>query len=265
MAHGFVESIIDAHRTRRRQHSALVHWNAFQNSNQENAESDEEGSKGQDNDDIVQGPPIVPQKEISLPRQLPNDILTSSEEKERRERERSILADIQEGDEAIKELRDFWGSQSGNACEEELLYQAARGIGNPQLWDESLRILEKLTTENPTFLEPFARLSKLYCLMGRLEDSQTMALEILKLKPWHILAIETMVATSYALNQMTSSVYWASQRMPPQSETTKRKEWVHRAIESSLEFEKTLDQKRRGGHSDGDDVYSFRVEEDAWQ
>eukprot|EP00531_Pseudo-nitzschia_arenysensis_P002495 CAMPEP_0116128278 /NCGR_PEP_ID=MMETSP0329-20121206/7276_1 /TAXON_ID=697910 /ORGANISM="Pseudo-nitzschia arenysensis, Strain B593" /LENGTH=312 /DNA_ID=CAMNT_0003622409 /DNA_START=72 /DNA_END=1010 /DNA_ORIENTATION=+ len=271
MAHGFVESMIGALRTRRGRHSALIQYHVFRNDNQEHFEDEENIGNGKDNDDLVQAPQIVPQQEISLPRQISYDVLTSFEEKERREKERILLAEIQEGDIALKELRNLWGSQSGDAREEELLYQAARGIGNPQLWDESRSILEQLTKNNPTFLEPFARLSKLYCLMGRMEDSQTMALEVLKLKPWHILAIETMVATSYALNQIESSVYWASQRMPPPNQSTKRKEWIHRAIESSLEFEKTLksqqdvDQKSQRGHSDGDDMYSFCVEEDAWQ
>lgn len=273
LAYGFIEGAIGANRVCRIQHSVFVHWNVFQNDNQENNEGEENCNDiGINNDDIVQGPPIVPQQDVSLPCQLSHEILSSVEEKERRERERSLLAQVQEGDKAIKELRKLWGSQSGNTQKEELMYQAARGIGNPQLWDESRGILEKLTTENPTFLEPFARLSKLYCLMGRLEDSQTMALEVLKLKPWHILAIETMVATSYALNQIESSVYWASQRMPPPSQTAKRKEWIHRAIESSLEFENKLlelqqDQVQNKIKEDdiGKDERSFQVEKDAWQ
>ena len=98
--------------------------------------------------------------------------------------------------------------------------------------------------------------------MGRLEDSQSMALEVLRLKPWHILAIETMVATSYALNQIESAVYWATQRMPPPNETAKRKEWIHRAIEKSLEFEnRLLEQQKDGGRKRS----SVFMEDDAWQ
>lgn len=273
MAHGFIGRTIV---TRRMEHSVLILCEASQNGNPENDEDweDEHRSSGNgiDNDDIVQTPPVTQQQDISLPRQLPNDILSSIEEKERRERERSLLAQVQEGDKAIKELRKLWGSQSGNSREEELLYQASRGIGNPTLWDESREILEKLTIENPTFLEPFARLSKLYCLMGRLEDSQIMALEVLKLKPWHILAIETMVATSYALNQIETSIHWASQRMPPPSKTEKRKEWIRRAMKSSLEFEYKLlgserdeEQETENDNDNSEDEYSFRIEKDAWQ
>jgi hypothetical protein len=275
MAHGFIERTIVI---RRMQHSVLVHCKISQNGNQENNEDweDEQRSSGNgngiDNDDIVQALPVTQQQDISLPRQLPNDILTSIEEKQRRERERSLLAQVQKGDNAIKELRRLWGSQSGNSREEELLYQASRGIGDPTLWDESREILEKLTIENPTFLEPFARLSKLYCLMGRLEDSQIMALEVLNLKPWHILAIETMVATSYALNQIETSMHWASQRMPPPSQTEKRKEWIRRAMKSSLEFEYKLlvsqrdeEQETESDDDNSEDEHSFLIEKDAWQ
>ena len=242
--------------------------------NKEDEEHSNDNDNDNDNDDIVQAPPVVSQQPIFLPRQLPKDILISIEEKQRRERERSLLKQVQEGDEAIQELRKLWGSQSGNSREEELLYQAAKGIGDPRSWDESKEILERLTSENPTFLEPFARLSKLYCLMGRLEDSQIMALEVLKLKPWHILTIETMVATSYALSRIESSFYWASRRMPPPSQTEKRKAWVSRAIEDSLEFEIELlslqpeeeeEQETAKGKSNGDSGYLFLNEEDAWQ
>jgi hypothetical protein len=272
MAHGFVGRTIV---TRRMQHSVLAPCKLSQNDEDWENEQRSSGSgsgNGIDNDDIVQALPVTQQQNISLPRQLPNDILSSIEEKERREKERSLLAQVQEGDKAIKELRRLWGSQSGNSREEELLYQASRGIGSPTLWDESREILEKLTIENPTFLEPFARLSKLYCLMGRLEDSQIMALEVLKLKPWHILAIETMVATSYALNQIETSMHWASQRMPPPSKTKKRKEWIRRAMKSSLEFEYKLlgserDEEQVTEYDDdnSEDKYSFCIEKDAWQ
>lgn len=262
-AHGFVESSLGIHPKRHTQHAVRVQCNFYQNRNMENTEGEEEGTqKGIESDDVVQMPPMAPKQEISIPKELPNHILISDQEKDYRERERVLLAQVQEGDKAIKELRTLWGSQSGNTWEEELMYKAARGIGDPRSWDESRQILEKLTTENPTFLEPFARLSKLYCLMGRIEDSQSMALEVLRLKPWHILAIETMVATSYALNQIESSVYWATQRMPPPSETTKRKEWIRRAIEKSLEFEiRLLEQQKIGGKKRS----SVFIEEDAWQ
>ncbi len=262
-AQGFVGSSTTIHQKRQNRHAVRVQCNYYQNRNIENTEGEEDGTqKGVESDDVVQIPPTTPKQDISTPKELPNDILVSAQEKDYREKERVLLAQVQEGDNAIKELRTLWGSQSGNTWEEELMYKAARGIGDPRSWDESRQILEKLTTENPTFLEPFARLSKLYCLMGRMEDSQSMALEVLRLKPWHILAIETMVATSYALNQIESAVYWATQRMPPPSETAKRKEWIRRAIEKSLEFEIRLLEQQKIGERKRSSVF---IEDDAWQ
>jgi len=274
-AHGFFVKTTIA--TRRIHHSVLIYCTASKSSDQEKNGGEEDGQYSNigsdDDDDTVQAVPMPPREAIILPRQLPNDVLISIEEKERRERERSLLTKIEEGDEAIKEIRRLWCSQSGISREENLLYQASKGIGDPRQWEQAKEILERLTVENPTFLEPFARLSKLYCLMGRLEDSNIMAQEVLKLKPWHILAIETMVATSYALNQIESSVYWASQRMPPPSQTAKRKEWIFRAIENSLEFENELlllqydeEQEMQNDNSfcSNDKNYPS-IEKDEWQ
>ena len=271
LAYALIQSKIATLRT---PYSVLVHHAVFRNSNQDIGEEDGHFSSGNidpHDEDIIEISAVFSGTDIPLPIQSPNYILTSVVEKQRRERERSLLAQVQDGDEAIKELRILWGSQSGNDLNEELLYEASRGIGDPRLWETSREMLEKLTRENPTFLEPFARLSKLYCLMGRFEDSQTIALEVLKLKPWHILAIETMVATSYALNQIESSLHWASQRMPPPSQTEKRKEWVRRAIEHSLEFESKLFTKPKvedheiQHDKNVKDEHSFCDEEDSWQ
>jgi len=272
LTYGLIQKTRFACRTPR---SVLVHSAASRNSNHDDVEEDRHCSSGNTNDlddeDMNQIPVVPSGKDIALPRQSPNYVLMSVEEKRRRERERSLLAQVQDGDKAIKELRVLWGSQSGDDLKEELLYEASRGIGDPRLWETSRKILEKLTRENPTYLEPFARLSKLYCLMGKFEDSQTMALEVLKLKPWHILAIETMVATSYGLNQIESSLHWASQRMPPPSQTEKRKEWVRRAIENSLEFESKLvvesrvDDQETQNRKNIEDEHFFCFEKDAWQ
>lgn len=272
ISHGFLQ--IQTIAPRRTPSSIIVHSVEAQNNDLEKEEENEDDEYPNDNnDDIVQAPPFAPQGHINLPRQLSKDILISIEEAQRREIERSLLKQIQEGDEAIEEIRKLWGSQSGNSQEEELLYQAANAIGDPRSWDESQTILERLTSENPTFLEPFARLSKLYCLMGRLEDSRIMALEVLKLKPWHILAIETMVATSYALNQIESSLHWASRRMPPPSQPEKRKEWVSRAIKDSLQLEDELllslqpeeEQETEKDGIDNSDGCFFRNDENVWQ
>lgn len=270
---GFMATTIMTHRMKL---SDRFNLDVSRSGNQEGIEDGDDrdhlstDGNGIDNDDNVQALPVT--RRISLPRQLPNDILNSIEEQQRRERERLLIAKIQEGDKAILELRQLWSLQSGNCREEELLNQAAKGIGDPRSWQESKEILERLTIQNPTFLEPFARLSKLYCLMGRLEDSQIMALEVLKLKPWHFIAIETMVATSYALSKIQTSLYWASRRMPPPSQTAKRREWIQRAIESSLEFEDKLlstqgneEQEIGDVDNDGNDEHLFRSKHDAWQ
>mmetsp|Transcript_18571 Transcript_18571/g.40434 ORF Transcript_18571/g.40434 Transcript_18571/m.40434 type:complete len:326 (-) Transcript_18571:1532-2509(-) len=262
--------------------AALIHSSTARNSGEENSEEmgDTDPSNGSDNfhddddddddDDTVQTLPVaVPRDHIVIPRQLSRDLLSSIVEKKRRTIERSLLEKIQQGDDAIWELRDFWRSQSGSSREEELLNQAANGIGDPSSWENSKDILEGLCAENPTFLQPFALLSKLYCLMGRLEDSQTIALEVLKLKPWHFLAIETMVATSYALNQINTSVYWASRRMPPPSQSEKRKEWIDHAIKKSLDFEDELVSMRQieeeESDYDGNIEYLQNEDEDTWQ
>ena len=184
---------------------------------------------------------------VLLPRQLPRGVLVSAEESRRRATERSLLEALRDGDDAVGELRDFWRAQPRNYRDGdkhetehergERFREAALGIGDPSSWERSREVLESLCGEDPTFLQAFALLSKLYCLEGKLEDSRAVALEVLKLKPWHFLAIETMVATSYALNKINASVFWASRRLPPPGRAEQRSEWIDRAIGESLELE----------------------------
>jgi len=183
MAHGFIQSSIVPLTAPKRDRGFFPGRVLRRVSGDENHGSCEESSK--DDESLSENTttnelPDVGSHAIAqntpLPKQLPKHIWNSVVEQQRREEERLLLAKVlDEGDEALQELRDFWGSQCDDPEQTELMYEAARGIGDPKKWRSSKTIFEKLCRENPTFLEPFARLTKLYCLMGKIKESQATA------------------------------------------------------------------------------------------
>jgi hypothetical protein len=104
--------------------------------------------------------------------------------------------------------------------------------------------LEKLICSDPTYLEPYVRLSKLYCLQGRFEDSRIICEQVLLLKPWHYVALETMVAVNLVQENNEQLLKWASKRLPTPSRKELREKWVQQAIEDSIRIQETDDSNR---------------------
>lgn len=96
--------------------------------------------------------------------------------------ERALLEDLRTGDASIKKLRNFWFAEQGKTVEA-WMYQAEASIGKPKDWDTAEAILLQVCQRSPTFVEPFVRLSKLYCLQGKFEDSRKLCEASLALKP----------------------------------------------------------------------------------
>jgi hypothetical protein len=104
--------------------------------------------------------------QVPLPKATP---FWTTMDRKRRETEKQLLAELFNGDEVIPEFKKLWFSERGLRVEK-LMYQAELGIGHPQQWKLTNLILTQLIEEDPTYLEPYVRLSKLYCSQGRFEE-----------------------------------------------------------------------------------------------
>lgn len=187
-------------------------------------------------------------EEDSLPLPQSTDIWTTAELM-RRQTERRLLKQLLYGDEAIAELRKLWFSERGLAVQEQM-YMAEAAIGNPQNWTLAESILETLIHADPTYIEPFVRLSKLYCLQGRFEESERMCQAALEYRPWHYVALETMAAVSL-VEQKEKNKEQPSKRLPTPSKKDLRKQWVEQAVEDSMRTERDAMMARRIQLDDG--------------
>lgn len=169
---------------------------------------------------------------IILPQTTSAGVWTTAELM-RRQTERRLIKQLLKGDEAIAELRRLWFSERGKQVQDKM-YTAERAIGNPQNWTVAQSILEELVMDDPTYVEPFVRLSKLYCLQGRFEESQKICQAVLEIRPWHFVASETMAALSRV--QVIEKEHLIK-RLPTPSQKELRKSWVEQALEDSIQSE----------------------------
>ena len=174
--------------------------------------------------------PEPPKLEISLPTRPP---LTTIE-RERRSAEIELLAQLNDGDEAQKDIWNLWFSERGPHAAK-LLQQADDLINQgAQGWNEAEEILRLLIEENGVYFpEPLNRLATLYYLQGRLEEALTLNQMVLAVKPWHFGALSHIVMVYAALHNSVAARQWASFRLPPFSPDgsgRRRARWVERAV-----------------------------------
>jgi hypothetical protein len=168
--------------------------------------------------------------------------LTQSELENRKAEMLLIARLLSKGDKAIAEFKHHWFSERGEEAKATLV-KADFNIGKgPDYWPEAEVSFLKLVADDPTFLEPKVRLSKLYCLQAEFSEAEKLSQQVLDSKPWHFVAIETMVAVSTAQGKTTLAELWKSRRLPNPSQAERRNEWVERAL---LDAEEILGRMQR--------------------
>ncbi|CAB9502852.1 expressed unknown protein [Seminavis robusta] len=178
-----------------------------------------------------------------------------------------LLADLRNGDDNIHKhrFRDLWYGEWGDDVQAKML-QAWKDLGHPDHWPTAERNLVALCRQDPTYIQPFALLSKLYCLQGRFQDSTEMCQRILELKPYHFMVIETMVANSFALQQLVESESnhqdWQAKRLPPPSQPKERLEWVKAARQDATRL---LEKAKQGNLPRGSEEGVRTEEPESWQ
>jgi tetratricopeptide (TPR) repeat protein len=167
----------------------------------------------------------------------------TSMERERRKEEMHLLAKLYRDDKAITEFQ--WFAERGPEVQA-LLTTANNNIGKgPDHWPEAQAILLDLIKRDASFLEPQVRLSKLYCLQGRFDEAATLSQQVLESKPWHFVALETMVAISTAQGNTVLTELWKSRRLPTPSQKEAREQWVDRALQDAEEILRRMEQQQR--------------------
>eukprot|EP00980_Cylindrotheca_fusiformis_P001802 scaffold408_cov71-Cylindrotheca_fusiformis.AAC.3 len=170
-----------------------------------------------------------PNNKIPLPQASP----WTTAECMRRQTERRLLEQLVDGDDAIAEIRRLWFSERGPSVQEKM-YIAEKSIGNPENWTRAETILEELIEDDPTYIEPFVRLSKLYCLQGRFEESERICQAVIEHRPWHFVAAETMAALGRVRKNEKEHLI---RRLPVPSKKELRKAWVEQAVKDSIAAE----------------------------
>jgi hypothetical protein len=210
---------------------------------------------------------------LSVP--LPTRPPLTTMERERRAAEMELLAELYNGDDIIPGFQELWFSERGVQVQEQLIL-GDNCIGRgPDYWAESEQILTKLCHEDPSCLEPYVRLAKLYCLQARLDEAEVLSKHILLFKPYHFVALETIVATYAAKGQVQSARFWATRRLPTPPSRDRRNEWVERALEDAESIlHQMITQESFFGPPDShpsdiklreDDDHVIADDEDAWQ
>ena len=122
--------------------------------------------------------------------------------------------------------------------------------------------------DDPTYIEPYVRLSKLYCLQGRFNESRNICQHVLTYRPWHYVALETMVAVNLAIDDDDNQklMLWASRRLPTPSQGELRKKWVEQAIEDSLRIQQEGTTTIGGdNNNNNNDERKQDFDESSWQ
>ncbi len=199
--------------------------------------------KDHDDDRFREGKEAFPSGQSGQEKELFIPLLTPLE-LENLKGEMMLIARLSHGDKVVAEFKQHWFSERGPAMRD-LLLEADFCIGKgAAYWDNAQEIFDLLLDKDPTFLEARARLSKLYCLQGRFDEAKRYSMQVLDYKPWHFVAMETMVAICTAQGDQMMAQVWKARRLPNPSKVEERRQWVERALNDAEEILRRMVQQQ---------------------
>ena len=96
--------------------------------------------------------------------------------------------------------------------------------------------------------------------------------EVLKIKPFHFVVLETMVAVSIAQNKAQQAQLWGAKRLPVPSKEEERRSWVDKAVQDANSHIKATEDRQGQGlfnlNNDSDDSAGRQGEDQSdgiWQ
>lgn len=177
----------------------------------------------------------------------PTPPLTTAE-RDRRMAELKMLEQLASSDEATQDLFHLWSSERGRGAQERLWHTEEMLEAGQVIAAENM--IMKLIEDYGIlpWVEPLNRLATVYFRQGKFEESYQLCACVLHLKPWHVGALEGIVAASMRIGDRDKARSWAEKGLPkliastsfPPFATTgpanpKRAEWVHDAIQQAQE------------------------------
>ena len=173
----------------------------------------------------------------------------TSTARHRRMLEIELMKSLEKSDDAINELMHLWMYENDASMAHEL--EDMQDECSPGMRYEEHRLLDMIR-QFPTWAEPRARLALLFFFQGRTHDSYDVAIDTLKLKPWHFEIYPLLVLLSLRKGEFGQALAWARRALPPHrpdGPNKRRNEWIRIAVElaqDQLNQAETRSQVRGG-------------------
>ena len=219
-----------------------------------------------------------PSMDVRLPPAPPLTTL----ERERRQAEIRLLAQLEGGDDSLSDLWTLWFQERGPEAAKRLLMAEELTGQGPARWQQAETILRELMEEYGVYwAEPVNRLATLYYMQGKFEQAETLCKMVIAVKPWHFGALSGIVMVYAGMHESESARQWAARRLPtfaPTGPNRRRKAWVSKALKDANDALEAAEQRVVEAFGKPDEYTTTRrrnqkpldqqeegEEEDAWQ
>lgn len=206
----------------------------------------------------------LPTLDVVLPPACP---LTTIE-RERRQAEIQLLAQLAEGDESVTDLWTLWFGERGSEAAKKLARAEELTNESPTLWKQAEDILRDLIQDYGVYwVEPVNRLATLYYMQGRLDEAETLCQIVLAVKPWHFGALSGIVMVYAAQADSEKARMWAASRLPtfaPTGPNRRRVVWAEKAVASARESLEMAEKRVQELFGAPDDHIIKKQQQDRW-
>lgn len=136
----------------------------------------------------------------------------TSVERQRRQVELQLIDSLRESDDALDELMHLWITER-DAESATMILQMQESCSKGLVEEEWA--LREMMTRYPTWAEPVIRFATVLYYKGRTEESYEVALQALRLKPWHYEAPQLLVLLALRVQDRVQALFWARRGLPP--------------------------------------------------
>jgi tetratricopeptide (TPR) repeat protein len=214
--------------------------------------------------DPYNNPSTLPALDVVLP---PASPLTTIE-RERRQAEIQLLAQLAEGDDSVADLWMLWFGERGSEAAKKLARAEELTNESPLAWKQAEDTLRDLIQEYGVYwVEPVNRLATLYYMQGRLDEAETLCQIVLAVKPWHFGALSGIVMVYAAQADSENARLWAASRLPtfaPTGPNRRRIHWAEKAVASAQESLEIAEKRVQELFGPPDDYIIKKQQQDMW-
>ena len=211
----------------------------------------------------------------SLDTVLPPSPPLTTIERQRRQAELNLLAQLEDSDDVMSDLWDLWSQERGPEAAARLVEVEKLTEQGPAGWEKAEHSLrEMIETHGVYWAEAVNRLATLCYMQSRYKESEALCKVVLAVKPWHFGALSGIVMVYAAQHDVEAARHWAARRLPsiaPTGANRRRFAWVQKAVadaQDSLFCAESRLKEIFGEQDSHDDNNSFKSVDgldDAWQ